>query len=122
MPQAYRFGAKFATPAQTLSLAFSDGEHRASLQGEGCNDTLLAKCALRARDWPETMAEFSPVSNPQNAPNSNQALPPTGLAASFSNAAFKRILADPPDGNCYGFNYHLYVLLDPPVENDAGSG
>ncbi len=28
--QAYRFGAKFSTPAQALSLELSDGEHRAS--------------------------------------------------------------------------------------------
>jgi thioredoxin reductase (NADPH) len=44
--QAYRFGAKFSTPAQALSLAFTDGEHRASLQIEGCNATLLAKCVI----------------------------------------------------------------------------
>jgi len=46
--QAYRFGAKFSTPAQVLSLAFTDGEHRASLQIEGCNATLLAKCVIIA--------------------------------------------------------------------------
>jgi thioredoxin reductase (NADPH) len=46
--QAYRFGAKFSTPAQALSLAFSDTEYRASLQIEGCNATLLAKCVLIA--------------------------------------------------------------------------
>src|SRR4030081_1696692 len=46
--QAYRFGAKFSTPAQALSLAFNDGEHRASLQIEGCNATLLAKCVISA--------------------------------------------------------------------------
>ncbi len=46
--QAYRFGAKFSTPAQALSLAFSDSEHRASLQIEGCNATLLAKCVIIA--------------------------------------------------------------------------
>ena len=46
--QAYRFGAKFSTPAQALSLAFTDGEHRASLQVEGCNATLLAKCVIIA--------------------------------------------------------------------------
>jgi len=46
--QAYRFGAKFSTPAQALSLAFADGEHRASLQIEGCNATLLAKCVIIA--------------------------------------------------------------------------
>src|SRR5258708_5640716 len=44
--QAYRFGAKFSTPAQALSLALTDGEHRASLQVEGCNATLLAKCVI----------------------------------------------------------------------------
>ncbi len=46
--QAYRFGAKFSTPAQALSLAFTDGEYRASLQAEGCNATLLAKCVIIA--------------------------------------------------------------------------
>src|SRR5205823_19859 len=46
--QAYRFGAKFSTPAQALSLTFTQGEHRASLQIEGCNATLRAKCVLIA--------------------------------------------------------------------------
>jgi thioredoxin reductase (NADPH) len=46
--QAYRFGAKFSTPAQALSLACTDGERRASLQIEGCNATLLAKCVIVA--------------------------------------------------------------------------
>ena len=46
--QAYRFGAKFSTPAQALSLAFTDNEHGASLQVEGCNATLLAKCVIIA--------------------------------------------------------------------------
>ena len=46
--QAYRFGAKFSTPAQALSLGFTDGEHRASLQIEGCNATLQAKCVIIA--------------------------------------------------------------------------
>src|SRR6202051_4462030 len=46
--QAYRFGAKFSTPAQALSLALTHGEHRAILQIEGCNASLLAKCAIIA--------------------------------------------------------------------------
>jgi thioredoxin reductase (NADPH) len=46
--QAYRFGAKFSTPAQVLSLALTNGEHRAILQIEGCNATLLAKCVIIA--------------------------------------------------------------------------
>jgi len=46
--QAYRFGAKFSTPAQALSLAFTSGEHRASLQVEGCNAILRAKCVIIA--------------------------------------------------------------------------
>jgi len=47
--QAYRFGAKFSTPAQALSLDYSDGEeYRASLQVEGCFCTLRAKCLLIA--------------------------------------------------------------------------
>src|SRR5438309_7018321 len=47
--QAYRFGAKFSTPAQTLLLDYHDGEeYRASLQIEGCPATLRAKCVLIA--------------------------------------------------------------------------
>jgi thioredoxin reductase (NADPH) len=46
--QAYRFGARIATPAQALSLTFTEGEHGASLQAEGCDATLHAKCVLIA--------------------------------------------------------------------------
>jgi thioredoxin reductase (NADPH) len=47
--QAYRFGAKFSTPAQALSLDYRDGEEfRASLQIEGCTAILRAKCVLVA--------------------------------------------------------------------------
>src|SRR5881392_87909 len=47
--QAFRFGAKFSTPAQALSLNYNDGEeYRASLQIEGCPATLRAKCVLIA--------------------------------------------------------------------------
>jgi thioredoxin reductase (NADPH) len=46
--QAYRFGAKFSTPARALSLALTNGEHHARLQIEGCNATLLARCAIIA--------------------------------------------------------------------------
>jgi thioredoxin reductase (NADPH) len=47
--QAYRFGAKFSTPSQALSLDYHDGEeYRASLQVEGCFCTLRAKCLLIA--------------------------------------------------------------------------
>jgi thioredoxin reductase (NADPH) len=46
--QAYRFGAKFSTPAQALSLALTNGEYRASLQIEGCSAVLLAKCVIIA--------------------------------------------------------------------------
>jgi thioredoxin reductase (NADPH) len=47
--QAYRFGAKFSTPAQALSLDYRDDEeYRASLQVEGCSCTLRAKCLLIA--------------------------------------------------------------------------
>src|SRR5882724_7016148 len=47
--QAYRFGARFSTPAQALSLDYRDGEeYRASLQVEGCTCTLRAKCLLIA--------------------------------------------------------------------------
>jgi thioredoxin reductase (NADPH) len=46
--QAYRFGAKFSTPAQALSLGFTEGEYRAELQIEGCNAVLRAKCVIIA--------------------------------------------------------------------------
>ncbi len=46
--QAYRFGAKFATPAQALSLVFTDGEYAASLQAEGCAGQLRARCVIIA--------------------------------------------------------------------------
>ncbi|MBV8280311.1 MAG: FAD-dependent oxidoreductase [Verrucomicrobia bacterium] len=46
--QAYRFGAKFSTPAQALSLTLNEGEYRASLKIEGCNACLHAKCAIIA--------------------------------------------------------------------------
>src|SRR2546430_4390232 len=42
--QAYRFGARFSTPAQALSLQYSgNDEYRASLDIEGCSATLRAK-------------------------------------------------------------------------------
>jgi thioredoxin reductase (NADPH) len=44
--QAYRFGAKFSTPAQALSLSFTEGDYRATLQAEGCSATLRAKCVI----------------------------------------------------------------------------
>src|SRR6266700_3870156 len=46
--QAYRFGAKFSMPSQALTLAFTDGEHRASLQVEGTIAILRAKCVIIA--------------------------------------------------------------------------
>src|SRR5437870_8088430 len=47
--QAYRFGVKFSTPAQALSLHYHDGKGcRASLQIERCPATLRAKCVLIA--------------------------------------------------------------------------
>jgi len=46
--QAFRFGAKFSTPAQALSLGFSEGDYRAELQIEGCNAVLRAKCVIIA--------------------------------------------------------------------------
>jgi thioredoxin reductase (NADPH) len=47
--QAYRFGAKFSTPSQALSLAVHDGqEYRASLQIEGCFGTLRSKSVVIA--------------------------------------------------------------------------
>ena len=46
--QAYRFGAKFSTPAQALSIALNAGEYRATLRSEGCNAALRAKCVILA--------------------------------------------------------------------------
>ncbi len=47
--QAYRFGAKFSTPAAALSLKYhSDGEYRACLEIEGCGAVLRAKAVLIA--------------------------------------------------------------------------
>jgi len=45
--QAYRFGAKFSTPAAALSLEYhADGEYRACLETEGCGAALRAKAVL----------------------------------------------------------------------------
>lgn len=45
--QAYRFGAKFSTPAEALSLRYNpDGEYRACLETEGCGAVLRAKAVL----------------------------------------------------------------------------
>ena len=47
--QAYRFGAKFSTPSQALSLHYDDAdEYRACLQVEGCGAVLRAKSVLIA--------------------------------------------------------------------------
>ncbi len=47
--QAYRFGAKFSTPSQALTLAYNAGsEYRVSLQIEGCSAVLCAKSAVIA--------------------------------------------------------------------------
>ena len=46
--QAFRFGAKFSTPSQALSLSFTDGVYKAELHSEGCPATLRAKCVLIA--------------------------------------------------------------------------
>jgi thioredoxin reductase (NADPH) len=45
--QAYRFGAKFSTPAEALSMQYNpDGEYRACLETEGCGAVLRAKTVL----------------------------------------------------------------------------
>jgi len=45
--QAYRFGAKFSTPAAALSMQYHpDGEYRACLETEGCGAVLRAKAVL----------------------------------------------------------------------------
>jgi thioredoxin reductase (NADPH) len=46
--QAYRFGAKFSTPSQALSLGFAAGDFPAELQIEGSNAVLRAKCVIIA--------------------------------------------------------------------------
>jgi len=47
--QAYRFGAKFSTPSQALSLHYNaDGEYRACIDIEGCPAILRAKAVLIA--------------------------------------------------------------------------
>jgi thioredoxin reductase (NADPH) len=47
--QAYRFGAKFTTPSQVLTLRYnSDGEYRACIEIEGCPAILRAKTVLIA--------------------------------------------------------------------------
>ncbi|HWX18791.1 MAG TPA: FAD-dependent oxidoreductase [Candidatus Binatia bacterium] len=46
--QAYRFGARFATPAQALAMTFTDGDSGATLQAEGCSAMLRARCVLIA--------------------------------------------------------------------------
>jgi thioredoxin reductase (NADPH) len=47
--QAYRFGAKFSTPAEALSLKYNaDEEYRACIEIEGCPAILRAKTVLIA--------------------------------------------------------------------------
>src|SRR6184192_3538620 len=47
--QAYRFGAKFSTPAEALSMQYNpDGEYRVCLETEGCGAVLRAKTVLIA--------------------------------------------------------------------------
>jgi thioredoxin reductase (NADPH) len=47
--QAYRFGARFSTPSQALSLRYNpDGEYRACIDIEGCDAILRAKSVLIA--------------------------------------------------------------------------
>src|ERR1700730_14087361 len=47
--QAYRFGAKFSTPSQALSLTYNRaGEYRSCLQVDGCGAVLHAKSVLIA--------------------------------------------------------------------------
>jgi thioredoxin reductase (NADPH) len=46
--QAYRFGARFSTPTQALSMSFSDGEYPNCLLIESCHVPLRAKCVIIA--------------------------------------------------------------------------
>jgi thioredoxin reductase (NADPH) len=54
--QAFRFGAKFSTPSQVLSLGFTEGPYKAELHLEACQATLRAKCVLIA-----TGAEYNRI-------------------------------------------------------------
>jgi len=44
--QAFRFGARFSTPSQVLSLSFSDREHGSAIRIEGSDTILRAKCVI----------------------------------------------------------------------------
>lgn len=44
--QAYRFGAKFSTPSQALSLSLSDGTHPATIRIEGTSAVLRARTVI----------------------------------------------------------------------------
>ena len=44
--QAYRFGAKFSTPSQVLSLSFSDQDHGTAIKIEGSVTVLRAKSVI----------------------------------------------------------------------------
>lgn len=44
--QAHRFGAKFSTPSQALTLAPGGGEHAAEIHIEGCETLLRAKTVI----------------------------------------------------------------------------
>lgn len=46
--QAFRFGARFSTPNQALSLSFTDGEYRACVQVESCPAPIRSKCVIIA--------------------------------------------------------------------------
>jgi thioredoxin reductase (NADPH) len=46
--QAFRFGAKFATPTRALTLSFAEGSHRACLQIESCQAVLRSRCVIIA--------------------------------------------------------------------------
>ena len=47
--QAYRFGARFSTPSEALSITLhKDQEYGACLQSEGCDASLHSKCVLIA--------------------------------------------------------------------------
>jgi thioredoxin reductase (NADPH) len=46
--QAHRFGASFSMPSRALTMAFHEGEYRASLQSDGCHAILRAKCVIIA--------------------------------------------------------------------------
>src|SRR5258708_16342518 len=56
----------FRSPARALSLALTNGEHCGSLQIEGCNATLLAKCVIIATGADRSEEHTSELQSPDH--------------------------------------------------------